>query len=80
MKRSRRELSINMVIGRLVLKINKVRSFPVLPSCAKQVWDYLKQQLFFAVKKYQSVLPEKSMAKLWLNSLKPLKRLVMRSF
>jgi len=48
MKSSRRELSINMVIDGFILKNSQITLFP-LPSCSKQVWDYLKQELFFTV-------------------------------
>jgi len=36
MKRSRRELSIDIVIHRGIFKITKLRSCPALPLCLKQ--------------------------------------------
>jgi len=43
MKRSRWELSIDMVIYRGIFKNNQVRSFPVLPSYLKQGLDFIVQ-------------------------------------
>ena len=40
--RSRRELSIGMVIDSYLFKNNKITLFPVLPSYPKQECDYLK--------------------------------------
>jgi len=45
MERSHRELSIDIVIHRGILKDNQLRSSPVLPS-------YLKQGLVFTVKNW----------------------------
>jgi len=44
MKRSRRELSINVVFIGLSLKITKLHPFPVLSSYPKQMLDYPKQE------------------------------------
>jgi len=46
MRRSRHELSIDMVIGRGIFKNNQVMA---LPSYPKQVSDNLKQEFVFTV-------------------------------
>ena len=48
---SRRDLFINMVVGRLSPKITKLRSPPISPLYPKKVWNYLKQGLAFPLRK-----------------------------
>jgi len=49
MENPRRDLFIDLVVDRFVLKIIKLRSPPVSPAYPKQVWDYQKLGLAFAV-------------------------------
>jgi len=42
-----------MSLTGLSFKITKLRSSRVLPSYPKQVWDYLKQGLFFTVSLFE---------------------------
>ena len=49
MKRSPRELSIDMVISKGILKNNHITPFSVLVSYSKQVWDCLKHGLGLTV-------------------------------
>jgi len=48
MKRSRRELSIDMVIG-LSFKINKLRSLPVSPSSKTAIGPRITGIIFYCV-------------------------------
>jgi len=70
MKRSRRELSVDMIIDNL--KITGLRSFPpfFLPSYQEHVWDCLKRGVALYCERKKRKKKNKRLVTNWLSTAK----------